>query len=541
AENNNADAQCNLAFLYKNGEGVKKNLKEALYWYKKSANYESAFEWYNKSAKQNYSDAQNMIEIGKYSIELYEKLAKQNNNEIQHYLGLFYENGIKIEKDYKKAFYWYQKAAKNGNNFAQYHLGKFYLNGFGVKEDEDKAFVLFEKSAKQDNCDAQSYLGSKSNVWNNANCSSEFISAKATISPSTSAISYIEVEKLEKLLIIRKNDIDCLLESQPIYAIGVDFPKNSTKPCINCWVIKSLDTPVLECLETMFDDQYEVIYQVIPINKSSKDNMDLQISQDFIITTNIWVEITHEKKIGNLKFNIDVNGCGIGNMLSNNCPSLKNQGFGYALHSIKLHVSSIPENTFRIVGESQPIQPNPTFEVSKGVETAFIVAINNLLGSKKKVNTVKSTSRKWNLQKEHNRKGEFWSYQYNDNNPDVNNNYRGAPPPSNHSGHWHMKKQMRGFCINISQDLHFQYKIFRRFRTLPNTKPKLLPCPRMVHNLEISFNDLIDFNEKFANIEDYYYENDEINITVGDNKNKNIIENFQILDGKIERSKLILK
>ncbi|CAG8775014.1 9614_t:CDS:2, partial [Funneliformis caledonium] len=98
----------------------------------------------------------------------------------------------------------------------------------------------------------------KSNIWNNTDeVISEFISVKATISPGISANSYIEVEKLQKLLISRKDDIDCILKLQPVYVIGFDFRKNSTRPCIACWVAKPLDIPILECLETIFEDQFE--------------------------------------------------------------------------------------------------------------------------------------------------------------------------------------------------------------------------------------------------------------------------------------------
>ncbi|CAG8655260.1 14895_t:CDS:2, partial [Funneliformis mosseae] len=398
----------------------------------------------------------------------------------------------------------------------------------------------------------------ESKVRNNADCKaiSEFISVKATISPGTSAISYNEVEKLQILLSRRKSDIDCMLKSQPIYGIGIDFQKFSAKPCIICWVIKPLDNSVLECLETMFDDQYEIIYQVIPINKSSNGddiNENNSKNSNFYSSSNddgnsdngnsdnneITREL-HEMTVRNLKFDIEVNDCGIGNMLSNNCQSLKNQGVGYLLHSIKVRVSSIPENAFVVVGESQPKQQYPVIEVSNSVEKGFMIAFSNLIGNIKKAHNVKSTLNKWNIKKVRDRKGECWSHQHNDNYPDEDNTNRGGHSPGFHSGHWHMKERMNGFCINISQELHFQYKIFRKFRTLPNTKPKLLPCPKMAHNLEISFNDLTNFNEKLANIKKHYYENDEIKIIVGNNEEEKIEESFQNLDGNIKRSKLVL-
>jgi hypothetical protein len=82
---------------------------------------------------------------------------------------------------------------------------------------------------------------------------------------------------LQKLLISRKDDIDHILELQPVYIIGIDFQKNSARPCIACWVAKSLDITVLECLETIFENQFEVIYKIVTplsINENNKQNLN---------------------------------------------------------------------------------------------------------------------------------------------------------------------------------------------------------------------------------------------------------------------------
>ncbi len=117
--------------------------------------------------------------------------------------------------------------------------------------------------------------GNKSNIWSNTNCrtDSKFISVRATIFPGISATSYIELEKLRRLLISRKDDIDHVLKSQPIYAIRIDFQKDSIRPCIVCWVAKPLGIPILECLETMFEDEFEAIYHImIPADINENDN-----------------------------------------------------------------------------------------------------------------------------------------------------------------------------------------------------------------------------------------------------------------------------
>ncbi|RGB40057.1 hypothetical protein C1646_430223 [Rhizophagus diaphanus] len=266
AENGNKFAQYNLGLYYQNGWGIEKDEIKA-------------FKWYKKSAKQDNSDAQN-------------------------YLGFIYKNGINtIQKDLEKSFFWYQKSAINGNKIAQYNLGNFYQYGWGIKKDEIEAQKWYKKLAGQhnkfflkneellQNINAENKETTINDITNdnpfnyiqfnepiiNTNCEidSIFITVKATISPGISDTSYIEVEKLQKLLINRKDDIDHILELQPVYTIGIDFQKNSTRPCIACWVAKSLDITVLKCLETIFENQFNIIYKIVtPLNENNNQNLN---------------------------------------------------------------------------------------------------------------------------------------------------------------------------------------------------------------------------------------------------------------------------
>lgn len=77
AENKDPFAQCNLALMYDYKKGVAENKKEAV-------------KWYRKSAEQGYSNA-------------------------QYNLGNMYEFGKGVIKNYSKAVEWYRKAAEQGN------------------------------------------------------------------------------------------------------------------------------------------------------------------------------------------------------------------------------------------------------------------------------------------------------------------------------------------------------------------------------------------------------------------------------------------
>ena len=73
-------------------------------------------------------------------------------------LALYYELGIAVEQDYKKAFEWYQKAAEQGHDTAQYELGNHYYYGHGTEKSYIKAFEWYMKAAEQGNAAAEEAL-----------------------------------------------------------------------------------------------------------------------------------------------------------------------------------------------------------------------------------------------------------------------------------------------------------------------------------------------------------------------------------------------
>lgn len=81
AELNDAEAQLDMGFYYANGEGVTKNVMEAVRWFRKAAG--------------------------------------QNHAEAQFNLGLFYANGEGVAKDYVAAHKWCLLAAGQGGERAK--------------------------------------------------------------------------------------------------------------------------------------------------------------------------------------------------------------------------------------------------------------------------------------------------------------------------------------------------------------------------------------------------------------------------------------
>lgn len=111
ANKGNAEAQYNLAILYRQGKGVMQDNKLAL-------------QWFEKAAAQGLASA-------------------------EYYLGHLYDSGEGVSKNAETAFSWYKKAAEKGNPLAQSNLGVAYANGEGVRQDIIMAYVWFSLSASQ--------------------------------------------------------------------------------------------------------------------------------------------------------------------------------------------------------------------------------------------------------------------------------------------------------------------------------------------------------------------------------------------------------
>ncbi len=75
-------------------------------------------------------------------------LAKSGDIDSQVMLGSMYLDGMGVEVDHEKAFYWFSKAAIQNDSEAQYLLGFMYENGLGLDIDYAQAAKLYEKSSE---------------------------------------------------------------------------------------------------------------------------------------------------------------------------------------------------------------------------------------------------------------------------------------------------------------------------------------------------------------------------------------------------------
>jgi TPR repeat protein len=89
----------------------------------------------------------------------YEKAAGHGSPEAQNQIGYFYQAGIGVPKDAKRAAHWYQLAAASGFAKAKVNLAVAYLRGIGVQQNDEMAVRLFNQAFQDGNGTAATYLG----------------------------------------------------------------------------------------------------------------------------------------------------------------------------------------------------------------------------------------------------------------------------------------------------------------------------------------------------------------------------------------------
>ncbi len=93
------------------------------------------------------------------SPESIQRAAEQGELKAQYELGMMYEHGISMPKDYQAAIFWYRTAADLGSDCAQFKLAVMYESGHGVTQDYSKAALWLRKAADSGLSEAQYRLG----------------------------------------------------------------------------------------------------------------------------------------------------------------------------------------------------------------------------------------------------------------------------------------------------------------------------------------------------------------------------------------------
>ncbi|CAG8530771.1 1097_t:CDS:1, partial [Scutellospora calospora] len=262
--------------------------------------------------------------------------------------------------------------------------------------------------------------------------------------------------------------------------------------------------------------------------------------QSFNIDTYLWANINTDKhKLDVLEFSINLFNCGVGEMLNEIC-QLSHGFIGYYIDFIEIRVSPLPfmsgvYQLFRLKEAYSPqnlnqenIELSAGREKNSGIQITLGAQQSSITASRNNVinRSAKRTTSKWNMDMTNCRtKGVKWSYSYTANDLNDASVHRKTVNLQLHSGCWYTTSKMKGFCITIVQVLRCELKPKPNFFSF-KSKPEIIKkCPQIVHTLEVSFNDITNFNERFAKLtKNLYMDHEEITVILDENRlpSKNI-------------------
>lgn len=113
AERGDVAAMRNLGHLYRWGQGVERDIQQAMHWYRRAAETGFARAQANLAAIYLQGDEGVSIDYAE-AHKWFEAAAKQGHAVAQYNLGLMYELGLGVEKNEAIALGWYNNAAKAG-------------------------------------------------------------------------------------------------------------------------------------------------------------------------------------------------------------------------------------------------------------------------------------------------------------------------------------------------------------------------------------------------------------------------------------------
>ena len=152
SEQNSAGADYSEYFLGKLYQYERNEIKEAIYWYEKSA--KRGYMWAQSDLAEIYARGEELDKDFVKAFDLYMKAANQGEVDSQASLGKIYLDGLGIEVDYKKAIYWLNKAIEQNDADSMYFMGLLYLNGSGVERSLDDPALLFDRALRNDGLDS---------------------------------------------------------------------------------------------------------------------------------------------------------------------------------------------------------------------------------------------------------------------------------------------------------------------------------------------------------------------------------------------------
>jgi TPR repeat protein len=146
-----------LGCMFQFGNGVNRDLTQALDFFKKGAEFEHIECLYKLGVL--YANKNSPFKDIDLALKYYKQAAAKGSFLAMNNLGVIYKEGIVLNRDYAESMKWYQKSAEKGNAIAMHNIAEMYKNGWGVPKDNLKALEWEKKSADAGFAGAMNELG----------------------------------------------------------------------------------------------------------------------------------------------------------------------------------------------------------------------------------------------------------------------------------------------------------------------------------------------------------------------------------------------
>jgi uncharacterized protein len=131
-----------------------------------SEDFQAAISFYVRAANRGHSEAavqagaiyEHRLKSYGEALTWYRRAADQGSAAGQFCVGVFYRDGLTLQRDFREAAKWTRMAADQGHSEAQFNLGVMYLRGDGVSLELPSAVRWLEMAAGQGNVNAQKAL-----------------------------------------------------------------------------------------------------------------------------------------------------------------------------------------------------------------------------------------------------------------------------------------------------------------------------------------------------------------------------------------------
>ena len=145
ASRGNAEAQYRLGRMYDLGEGVQKDYREAVGWYRRAAEQNHAPAQF--ALAEMYKNGDGVAKDINEAVKWYRRAADNGSAGAQLLLGVLYESGVGVKQDFADAARWYRRSAEQKDARAQMMLANLYPMGQGVPRNRVAAYALYTVSA----------------------------------------------------------------------------------------------------------------------------------------------------------------------------------------------------------------------------------------------------------------------------------------------------------------------------------------------------------------------------------------------------------